>query len=380
MSNNDKLDAEVAVVGVGTMGSMALWQLAEAGISAIGFEQFGIGHDRSAGGGETRIFRTAYLEGPEYVPLLQESRRLWRQLERDTGFGILTQSGALMIGSESTQSMQNVVESVRKYELPHEVLSPGEMRALYPQHRIFDDEMAILDYGAGVLRPEFAIIAAATRARQLGAQIYDKRAVTEIAEDDDTITIVSGDKQFRVRKVVITAGPWTGALMPELADAITVQRIVMTWFATAEPALYEPSRFPVFIREALGEHVFGIPSVDGGSVKAALTAGYGSVPDADSLQRDLDPSQLQRINDFVSETLPGLHPYPHRVSVHMDGYTADGDPYVGAHRAHPNIISLGGFSGHGFKMSPVMGAIARDLVVDGTTDRDISHIDLGRLT
>ena len=56
------MDARVAVVGTGSMGAMALWQLARDGVDAIGFERYSPGHDQAAAGGESRIFRTAYLE------------------------------------------------------------------------------------------------------------------------------------------------------------------------------------------------------------------------------------------------------------------------------------------------------------------------------
>ena len=64
-----ELDADVAVVGLGSMGSMALWQLARRGVKAIGFEQFEPGHDRGSGHGESRIIRSRYAEGPQYEAL-----------------------------------------------------------------------------------------------------------------------------------------------------------------------------------------------------------------------------------------------------------------------------------------------------------------------
>lgn len=59
---------KVGVIGLGAIGSMALWQLAKRGVDVTGFEQFGIGHDRSGVGGESRLFRVAYKEGAQYVP------------------------------------------------------------------------------------------------------------------------------------------------------------------------------------------------------------------------------------------------------------------------------------------------------------------------
>src|SRR5699024_12765976 len=101
----NSMDADVGVIGVGTMGSMAMWQLAKRGVKVIGFEQFGIGHDRSGVGGESRIFRTAYKEGSEYVPILKESYKYWRNLESDSRKDLLTLSGALIFCNQSLYFM-----------------------------------------------------------------------------------------------------------------------------------------------------------------------------------------------------------------------------------------------------------------------------------
>src|SRR5919204_591518 len=76
---------KVAVVGLGVMGACTLWRLAARGVPAVGFERFQPGHDRGASHGETRIIRTAYYEGPEYVPLAQEAFGLWHELEAASG-------------------------------------------------------------------------------------------------------------------------------------------------------------------------------------------------------------------------------------------------------------------------------------------------------
>ena len=68
-----QVDADVAVIGAGTMGSFALWRLAKRGVRAIGFERFEPGHDRGSGHGESRIIRTAHFEGSTYVPLVRSA-------------------------------------------------------------------------------------------------------------------------------------------------------------------------------------------------------------------------------------------------------------------------------------------------------------------
>src|SRR5260370_6546656 len=80
------------------MGALSAWQLAARGARVIGFERFRPGHDRGSSHGDTRIFRTAYFESPEDVPLLQRAHGLWRQLEKESGAELLTLTGGPAIG------------------------------------------------------------------------------------------------------------------------------------------------------------------------------------------------------------------------------------------------------------------------------------------
>jgi len=80
------------------MGALSAWRLAARGARVIGFERFHPGHDRGSSHGDTRIFRTAYFESPEYVPLVQRGRELWRELEEESGQELLTLTGGLAIG------------------------------------------------------------------------------------------------------------------------------------------------------------------------------------------------------------------------------------------------------------------------------------------
>jgi len=106
-----ELDAEVAVVGLGSMGSQALWQVARRGVSVIGIEQFVPGHDRGSGHGESRIIRSCYQEGPQYVPLILAAFQHWRELERETGKQLLTENGALFIGDPGGSYLGDVLRT-----------------------------------------------------------------------------------------------------------------------------------------------------------------------------------------------------------------------------------------------------------------------------
>lgn len=372
------MDADVAVIGVGTMGAMTLWQLARRGVSAIGVERFNPGHDRSGAGGESRLFRTAYLEGSHYVPLLRAAREQWRELEAETGRDLLTLNGGLMIGGADTRFLRNVRASIADHDIAHETLDAADMRRRFPQHRLRDGEVAILDHESGFVRPELAVTVAADAAERHGATVVRHSRVTRLVPDASGVTVRLGDRSLRVRTAVVAAGAWTNALLPGYTPRLDVQRLIMTWFPVRDPGRFRTADFPIFIRQTGDYDISGWPCLDGASVKVAINHGWDHVADPDALDRDVDDRLTAHIRAAVAELLPDLYPEPSRIGVYMDGYTADKDAFVGPVPGLPNVHVLGGFSGHGFKMSPAIGRAAADLVTDGATDLPIGHLDPAR--
>src|SRR5260370_1450503 len=90
---------DVAVIGLGAMGSAALYHLAKRGVGVVGIEQFTPGHDRGSSHGETRIIRLGYFEHPSYVPLVRAAFPLSRAIEPASGgVRVLTDQGVVEAG------------------------------------------------------------------------------------------------------------------------------------------------------------------------------------------------------------------------------------------------------------------------------------------
>ncbi|ALL74493.1 hypothetical protein AD006_02620 [Pseudonocardia sp. EC080610-09] len=378
MNDHPLPDADVAVIGLGAMGSMAAWQLAESGADVLGFEQYGLAHDRGAAGGESRLFRAAYHEGPEYVPLLRRARDMWIELTESSGRPLFTPTGCLSVGLPDIDPMRNVRASVDEHGLEHEILGPDELTARFPQHAPADGEIGILDAAGGMLRPELAVVTALERARASGARLLERTAVLAVEPDDAGVTVVTAERTWRVRRAVVTTGPWVRELVP--GAAVTPKPVVLTWFAPVRVQDYLPEVFPAFIRDTGGHHLFGCPVMDGVSVKAGVADVWDPLADPRALTRDLPEPALAPVTEAVRRLLPGLHPDPIRHGVYMDGYTADRTALVGPAPGAPNVTVLAGFSGHGFKMAPVFGRVAADLVLEGGTAFDVARMDPGRFS
>ena len=154
--------ADVLVVGLGAVGSAALYQSAKLGARAIGIDRFDPPHDQGSSHGDTRITREAIGEGREFVPLVQRSNQIWEELEAATGRSLLTRNGGLVLASPSmpgdhhgsTSFIQDTIAAAAEFGIAHEVLSAEELRHRYPQFRLRGDEIGYFEPGAGFLRPE----------------------------------------------------------------------------------------------------------------------------------------------------------------------------------------------------------------------------------
>ena len=104
---------DVIVIGGGTMGIASAWDLAKRGKRVLVLEQFDFVHDRGAHSGQTRIFRHAYAEGAEYIPLVLRADELWQQLEAEARTRILHRVGGLEMAAPGYLHASRARESPR---------------------------------------------------------------------------------------------------------------------------------------------------------------------------------------------------------------------------------------------------------------------------
>lgn len=363
----------VAVVGVGTMGSQAAWRLAARGAEVVGYDRFAPGHDRSAAGGETRIFRSAHFEDSRYVPLLQHADALWEQLQEETGRELRRLTGCLLMGPAEHHQMATVLESIAEHGLDHEVLDADQLAVRFPQFRIEEGDVAVLDRRAGFIRPELTIQTAARRAEELGARIHRYTTVRDIVPVAGGVEVRTDAGSERFDTAVITVGPWVNELLPDLPWEVDIRRLLSAWYVPTTDAWSGAER-PAFIRTA-PTHCYGLPSPDGISVKLGLSrALHRPVEDPNRLDREVYPEELELFTELIGRYLPDLNPDPTRLSVYMEGYTESSRPLVGLLPGTDNVVLLAGFSGHGFKLSPAFGDVAADLALDGSSAQPIDFL------
>jgi sarcosine oxidase len=334
---------DVAVVGLGAMGSAAAWHLARRGLRVLGLERFGPAHDRGSSHGRTRVIRQAYFEHPDYVPLLLRTYELWRELERESGSELYRKTGAFHIGAATSPVVAGSLESARRHSLPHRVLTAADLARRFPFMRFRPEDVALEEFEAGALFAEDGLLAFQEGARRRGAELRFDAPVRSLDE-------------IPAAKLVLTAGPWMRDFLPALP--LRVERQVLFWF---DPP---PEPTPLFVWDRGPRVLYSIPDMRQDGVKVAFHHG-GETTTADSIRRDVSDDEVGEMRRALAETMPALDRPPRRASVCMYTNTPDEHFAIGAVPGRAGACFASACSGHGFKFAPVVGEILADLVAGG---------------
>lgn len=372
----------VAVVGLGSTGAFTLRSLARAGVEAVGFEQYTIGHDRGAYGGDTRALRVLYGEGPDYVPLLLRARQLWEEFQFEENTDLFYRNGTMSIAPRDGEWIANAVACAEQFNLPVDVLEPVELRRRFPFYAsVADDEGAFYDPLGGVLRTNESIVRAVRSARDAGATVRDWAAVREIVPVANGVEVHTDAGVEVFDRVVVCAGPWASRLTGLDVRAVP---IVFSLHVVEDPALNLRSLPPCMhmSRGLSYEMAYTVQPMPDGQLMKYITkisdyfppqeVAEVSYEELDADVHSVSDATLQQISREVAERMVGVHPDPVRANRLYDSFTYDNHPFLGEVPGMAGVLAVAGGNGHTFKLGPAYGELLADLAVG--KEREIPEI------
>ena len=373
----DRYDA--IVIGLGGMGSAAAYHLSRRGRRVLGLEQFDLLHELGSSHGLTRIIRLAYHEHPSYVPLLRRAYELWHDLETDAGERLLITTGSLEGGPEDGPTFRGALEAAQLHDLPHEVLDAAEMRHRHPAYAGFDASTRVVyQPDGGFLLAERTTLAHVNGAVAAGAQLHFREAVLGWEPLADGVRVVTGQAAYEADRLVVCAGAWARALVPELDDLAVPERQVLAWLHPTHVDLFAPARFPVFLIDVDEGSYYGFPVHDVPGFKFGRYHHLGEPIDPSVPDRSVRPDDEAVLRAFAARYFPdGAGP---TVMLKACIFTNSPDEHflLGTLPHAPQVSLFAGESGHGYKFASVIGEILADLATDGVTRHDIGLFALNR--
>jgi len=371
---------DVAVIGLGAMGSAAIYHLARRQVRAIGIERFSPGHERGSSHGSTRIIRLGYFEHPSYVPLLRRAYVLWRDLEAASGRSLMTITGIAEIGRGDSELVQGTLASSRLHDLPHTILGAAELMQRYPAFRLPPDFVGVVQPDGGYLEAEPAIEAHLQLARSAGAEIRHNQRVLAIEPAAGGVRIFLNSGTIEAATAIVAVGPWLTSLLPDLPADLHVTRQAVLWVEPERRDLFLPDRFPVFMIETAHGIHYGFPLHGPDGVKIAKHHHADEIVDPETYNREVTDKDEMIVRDVIAQYLPAADGKRLTGKTCLYTMSPDEDFVVDRMPSHPQIIVASPCSGHGFKFAPVIGEVLADLATQGTTEHDVSRFRLSRFS
>jgi sarcosine oxidase len=367
---------DAIVLGVGGMGSAAMYHLARRGLRVLGIERYNIPHEMGSSHGLTRIIRLAYYEHPSYVPLLRRAYELWRQLENTVQERLLIITGSIDASREDGEVFKGSKASCDIHHLPHAVLDDRELNTRFPGYRLPKGIAAVYQPDGGFLLSERCIVAHVMAAQELGAEVHGQERVIGWEPKGHGVALQTDRARYNAAKLVICAGAWGAKLVPELAALALPERQVLAWFQPMRPALFRVHTFPVFNMAVEEGRYYGFPIYGIPGFKVGRYHHLDQRVDPDHMDREAHREDEEVLRRFTARYFPDAAGPTMSLKTCLFTNTPDEHFILDRHPQLPQVCIAAGFSGHGFKFCSVVGEIMADLAQTGYSQH---HLGLFRL-
>ena len=352
----EHLQADVAIIGGGIVGSAAALFLRRHGLSVVLLER---GRCGAAASGVNYGGVRAQGRSLAQLPLALRARQLWAQLPALIGIdGEYQISGHLKLARSEADlaSLMGYASLVDGQGLDLQLISGQAFRRAYP----WLGGRAIAGSwcpGDGHANPRLVSPAFARAAQAAGARLIEGCDVTELAHDGSRFVVGNGQGlELHAPWLLNCAGAWALPVAQAFGDDAPLHSI--------HPGMAVTEPLPLFMHINIG--------VEGGGIYGRQTSRgncvMGGSRGASSSPLHAQP-RVQAIAELcqrMAELFPPLaHAQVLRFWSGVEGALPDHQPVIGPGSRQPQLLHAFGFCGAGFQTGPAVGEALADWVHHG---------------
>ena len=367
--------AEAVIVGGGVMGCSILYNLAARGMAdAILLEQ-----DVLASGSTIRsqaILRTHYSNEVT-------TRMAWESLEvfRDFGEMVGSPSGYvgtgyfLIVGGRDRRALEDNVAMQKRVGVNTRVVSAEDVQKIAPVLSVSGDEAFAYEPESGYADPYSVTTGYARRARELGAKVREGTRATDIEITSGRVTAVeTPDERIETPIAVVAAGPWSKPLLDKIGVDAPLRTLRHQVVMLRRPEDQVPDH-PI-----IGDAVNSLSARPEAGNLTLIGVGEDEFVGTEEYTQGVDMAVVEATFAKLAKRMPGMSD-----ALFRGGWsglfttTPDWHPILDKVEGIEGLYCAVGFSGHGFKLAPMVGVVMAELITEGQATRiDVSMLGLNR--
>ncbi|MDT5099476.1 MAG: hypothetical protein QOC76_3213 [Mycobacterium sp.] len=355
--------ADVVIVGGGIEGAAAAWALSQRGVTDV----FVAERNTVASGmtGKSSGIVRCHYGVSSLAAMAAVGLEVFEKADESFGTDIgFRQTGYVVgVGEPNVESMRKSLAAQRAVGVQTEEIDGADVAEMWP----FADLSPFAAFGweprGGYGDAYQTAQAFAASARGAGVRIRQGAEVTALLVDGDAVTGIrlADGSTVSAGTVVVATGVWTKPFLAPYGVDVPI-RVVREQIVTIAPGV-ETGSVPVFSDLVSLQYVR--PEVGGDILFGNSDLSEVEEADPDNYLNRATESFVDLTVDKVGTRFPGFSGAAIRTSyAGCYDVTPDWNPVIGEAPLEGLVVAAG-FSGHGFKISPAVGRLIADLVVDG---------------
>ncbi len=370
-----KQSADVVIIGGGVMGCSILYNLARLGITnSLLVERDVLG---SGSTGRSQAICRMHYSNPVTASMAWESLKVFTNFgEMVGGSSGFVQTGYLVIVEPIDRpGLERNIAMQQELGIDTRIVSAADVAQLAPMVGVDEEEGLAWEPQSGYADPYQVTTSYASRAREMGAEVMLRNPATGIEISGGRVVAVT-TSQGRVETpvAVVAAGPGSRREMAKVGVDLplsTVRHQVATVTRPLDRIPYHP---------IVGDIAQSFSFRPDGSSMTLVGFGEDEEADVESYNQGLDMDGVAETLDRLARRMPAMSD-----SYFRGGWsglftvTPDWHPILDRVSGIEGLYCAVGFSGHGFKLSPMIGATMAELITRGRADSiDITPLRFSR--
>jgi sarcosine oxidase subunit beta len=370
---------DILIVGGGVMGVSIAHALAARKVGrVVVLEKSFLGAGSSGKSGA--IIRQHYSNRLT-AAMAQKSLRVFEHFDEIVGGpAVFTHTGMVLVVKQNDRAgLEANLAMQQELGIDVRLASAQDLADIDPNARLAEDEVAAYEAEAGYVEAVQVVASFADAAGREGADIRQGVEVQRVVvEGGRVVGAETNEGRYHCKTVILATGPWAVQLAKEAGVRLPVQA------CRTQVALFR--RPPDLGRRGVvyGDFVQGLyfKPTHGEIIHAGSIGGeeVNDPVDPDRYNEAADGEWLPQVRQRLSRRYPSMHRgYGRGGYGALYAITPDWHPILDRCPGLEGAYCAVGFSGHGFKMSPIVGTLMAELVVDGEAKTlDIRPLRLAR--